>query len=331
MAVTIQETNFDFPGQVGEVYHGKVADTYAIDHPDAGPLLAVVRTDRISAFDVVLPQPIPYKGQVLNQMSAAFLADMQVVAPNWFLDVPDANVTVGRRAEPIKVEMIMRGALLGTAWRNYQQGMREICGNHLPDGMTEFQFFSEPLITPTTKADQGHDEDITPADIVEQGLATQAEYDTMAGYATDMFLAGQVRAHEKGLYFADTKYEFGRLVTGEVVLIDEVHTPDSSRYFHGAEFRGYVGGETSVRPEQLSKEFVREWLMEQGFSGQEGQEPPIMPPEMLETVSSRYKGLYERMVGEPFVGELAVDEAHRLDTMRNNVATYFELLTLNND
>ncbi|MCA9325161.1 phosphoribosylaminoimidazolesuccinocarboxamide synthase [Candidatus Saccharibacteria bacterium] len=327
MAVTIQETNFDFPGQVGNAYHGKVADTYAIDHPDAGPLLAVVRTDRISAFDVVLPQSIPYKGQVLNQMSAAILSEMQDVAPNWFVGTPDANVTVGRRAEPFKIEMIMRGALLGTAWRNYQEGMREICGNRLPDGMSEFQFFPEPLVTPTTKADQGHDQDITPAEIVEQGLATQAQYDTMAGYATDMFLAGQVWAREKGLYFADTKYEFGRLVTGEIVLIDEVNTPDSSRYFHGAQFRNYVERETSNRPEQLSKEFVREWLREQGFSGQEGQEPPVMPPEMVEAVTSRYLGLYERMLGEPFYEVVSIDETHRLDMMRSAVTNFLDQLT----
>lgn len=300
MPEAITQTNFQLPGQVGEIYHGKVADTYTIEH-ERGELLVAVRTDRISAFDVVLPQPVPYKGQVLNQMSAALLKSTANVVHNWLLDEPDPNVSIGLKAEPIQVEMIMRSYLLGSAWKAYKElGMRNLCGNSLRDFMYEFEPFDHALITPSTKAETGHDENITPRQIVEQGLATQAEYDQMAAMATDLFAYGQRLAAERGLVLADTKYEFGRLATGQLIVIDEVHTPDSSRYFDGVQFNTYLNDETSERPGQLSKEFVREWLKEHGFTGEPGQVPPHMPSEFIDEVTERYIKLYEIMMREPF-------------------------------
>jgi len=300
MAEAIERTDFDFPGQVGPVYRGKVGDVYTIDHP-TGELLVVVRTDRISAFDVVLPATIPYKGQVLNQLSGEFLEASSDVAPNWLVDTPDPNVSVGLRAEPFQVEMIMRGFLLGSSWAAYDtDGVRNISGNRLRDGMAEFQAFKSPLLTPTTKAHVGHDENITPKEIVSEGLATKKEFDEMARLAIALFAAGQSLAREKGLVLADTKYEFGKLATGQIIVIDEVHTPDSSRYFHAEEFDRYLNGETKDRPEQISKEFVREWLKEQGFSGKEGQVPPPMGSDIVNKISARYIDLYERMSGYKF-------------------------------
>jgi phosphoribosylaminoimidazole-succinocarboxamide synthase len=318
MAVALRETNFELPGQVGEPYHGKVGDTYTIEH-DGGELLAVVRTDRISAFDVVLPEPIPLKGQVLNQMSAELLASTQTVAPNWLIESPDPNVSVGYKAKPFKVEVIARGYLLGTSWRGYRGGMRELCDNRLPDGMTEFQAFDTPLLTPTTKAEEGHDENITPSQIVENGLATSEEYDEMAHLALGLFAEGQARAKERGLLLADTKYEFGRLATGQIVVIDEVHTPDSSRYFPLDEYDAYLQGQISQRPEQLSKEFVREWLVSQGFSGEAGHLPPHMPEDFKDKVANRYIELYERMLGHEFEAASEPSEAAQLDRVYQNI------------
>ena len=297
----IERTNFHLPGQVGEVYNGKVADVYTIEH-QAGDLLAVVRTDRISAYDVVLPQLIPYKGQVLNEMSAYFLQATSEVAPNWFITSPDPNVSVGYRAEPIKVEMIMRGFLLGSSWKKYLNGGRDISGNELPDGMQEFQPFDIPLLTPTTKAEQGHDEDISIEQIVEQGLATEDECVQMGLMAYHLFDAGQQMARERDLVLADTKYEFGRLATGEVIVIDEVHTPDLSRYFPADQFAAYDWSSTSpqVRPEQMSKEFVREKLAELGFTGQPGEVPPEFSLDFRADVIAKYISLYKRMLDKPF-------------------------------
>lgn len=318
MVTAIRETNFDLPGQVGEPDHGKVRDVYTLEH-DAGDLVAIVSTDRISAFDVVLPKAVPYKGQVLNQMAAEFLTATRPIAPNWLIESPDPNVSVGFRAEPFKVEMIMRGFLLGTSWRGYQNGMRELCGNRLPDGMREFQPFEEPLLTPTTKAGAGHDENITPGEIVASGLATAAEYEEMERLAFDLFAAGRTMATEKELLLADTKYEFGRLATGQIVVIDEAHTPDSSRYFPLNEYAAYLEGATERRPEQLSKEFVREWLVARGFSGEPGQEAPPMSDDFISIITARYVDLYQRMLGHPFEAASEISESEQQERIRANI------------
>lgn len=297
MAETITQTNFELPGQVGEVYHGKVADTYTVEGVDESELLVVVRTDRLSAYNAILPQPIPYKGQVLNQMSALLLETTGSDVPNWHIAEVDPNVSIGYKAEPILVEMIVRSALLGSAWKLYdQEGMRDLCGNRLPDEMTEFEFFQRPLITPTTK--DKDDTNITPGEIVEAGLATQAEYDQMEAMALDLFKLGQGIAAERGLMLADTKFEFGRLATGQLVVIDEALTPDSSRYFYRNQYYRYINWETADRPTQQSKEFVREWLAEHGFTNQEGETIPEMPDEFIAEVIAKYVGLYEEITGK---------------------------------
>lgn len=318
MAAVLHETNFELPGQVGEPYHGKVGDVYALDH-EAGDLLAVVRTDRISAFDVILPEAIPYKGQVLNQMSSVLLAATSEVAPNWLIAAPDPNVSIGYRADPVKVEMIMRGYLLGNSWRSYQAGERVLCGNPLPEDMREFEAFDLPLLTPTTKADAGHDENITPDEIIASGLVNARDFAHMEDLARELFSEGQAAATERGLVLADTKYEFGRLATGEIIVIDEVHTPDSSRYFSIGEYYAYLGGQTDQRPSQLSKEFVREWLLAHGFNGGAGQELPEMTPEFVAQITDRYVGLYERMLGRPFGPSYAENEAEKLEGIRANI------------
>lgn len=318
MTVALRETNFDLPGQVGQPYHGKVGDVYTLEH-EAGDLLAVIRTDRISAFDVVLPDAVPLKGQVLNQMSAELLASTRPTAPNWLIESPDPNVSIGFKAQPFKIEMIVRGFLLGTSWRNYKEGMRDLCGNQLPDGMAEFQAFETPLLTPTTKAAAGHDENITPDQITATDLATPAEYEEMSFLAQGLFASGQTKAQERGLLLADTKYEFGRLSTGQIVVIDEVHTPDSSRYFPSAEYQAYLDGYTDQRPEQLSKEFVREWLVAQGFTGQADQRPPSLPDSFKQQVSERYISLYQQMLGRDFVPATESSEAAQLDRIHSNI------------
>ena len=324
MAETIRETNFALPGQIGEPYHGKVGDTYTIEH-EAGTLLAVVRTDRISAFDVVLGE-VPHKGQVLNEISAELLEATLPDAPNWFLASPDPNVSIGFKADAIPVEMIVRGCLLGTAWRRYRDVSRTICGNQLPDGMAEFEQFVVPIVTPTTKAHSGHDEDTTPRDIVASGQATADEYATMEGLAQSLFARGQTMAVERGLLLADTKYEFGRLATGQIVLIDEVHTPDSSRYLSLDQYGEYVNGTTDKRPEQLSKEFVREWLIAHGFGGQAGQKIPNMPEEFIHQITARYTNLYERMLGRTFVPGAERNGVPRIQQIRENIVQYLARL-----
>lgn len=288
----ISKTDFHFPGQVGK-YVGKVRDVYDIE----GKYLVMVVTDRISAFDVVLPKGIPYKGQVLNLIAAKFLDETKDILPNWKVAVPDANVTIGYKCEPFKVEMVIRGYLAGHAWREYEDGKRTLCGCTMPEGMIEGQKFPEPLITPTSKAAAGHDEDISKEEIIGQGLVSLEDYEQMEKYTRAIYERGQEIAAKMGLILVDTKYEFGKK-NGRIYLMDEVHTPDSSRYYYA---QGYqerlVKGE---RQKQLSKEFVREWLMANAFQGQEGQKVPEMTPSVVANITDRYVELYEKIVGEKF-------------------------------
>lgn len=292
MATTLVKTDYHFPAQTG-VYHGKVRDVYTINDD----LLVMIATDRISAFDVILPEGIPYKGQVLNQIAAYFLDASASIVPNWKLDVPDPMVTVGVQAKGFPVEMIIRGYLTGSAWREYAAGARELCGVKLPDGMKENQKFPEPIITPTTKAAEGHDENISREQIIAQGLVSEEHYKVMEDYTRRLFDLGTKMAADKGLILVDTKYEFG-LRDDEVILIDEIHTPDSSRYFYA---EGYEERFAKGEPQrQLSKEFVRQWLMDHGFMGRDGQQMPVMSPEFIDSVSARYIELYEHITGQPF-------------------------------
>ncbi len=308
MATTLVNTDFNFPGQTA-VYHGKVRDVYTINDD----LLVMVATDRISAFDVILPKGIPYKGQALNQIAASFLDATADIVPNWKIAVPDPMVTVGYRCEGLRLEMIIRGYLAGSAWREYKNGMRELCGVKLPEGMVENQRFPEPIITPTTKADAGHDENISREEAIAQGIVTEEQFDTMAAYTRALFNRGSEMAAEKGLILVDTKYEFG-LRDGKVILIDEIHTPDSSRYFYA---EGYEERLAKGEPQrQLSKEFVREWLMDHDFMGKEGQQVPEMTDEFCNEVSERYIELYEHITGEKFV---PAPEEHLDDRIARNV------------
>ena len=305
MATTLVNTDFHFPGQTG-VYHGKVRDVYDIN----GNLLVMVATDRISAFDVILPEGIPYKGQVLNQIASYFLEATADIVPNWRLATPDPMVTVGRKCEGFRVEMIIRGYLTGSAWRDYQSGVREICGVKLPDGMRENERFLEPIITPTTKADEGHDENISREEIIARGLVSAEDYAVMEDYTRRLFKRGTEMAAEKGLILVDTKYEFGKL-DGKVMLIDEIHTPDSSRYFYA---EGYEERFEKGEPQrQLSKEFVRQWLIDHGFMGKPGQTVPEMTPEFVESVTARYIELYEHVTGQPFVKADESDLTRRIE------------------
>lgn len=290
---TLVKTDYNFPGQTA-VYHGKVRDVYTINDD----ILVMVATDRISAFDVILPEGIPYKGQVLNQIAAEFLEATADIVPNWRLSCPDPMVTVGYRCEGFPVEMIIRGYLTGSAWREYAAGCRELCGVRLPDGMRENERFPEPIITPTTKAAEGHDENISREEIIAQGLVSKEDYEQMEAYTHALFARGTQMAAEKGLILVDTKYEFGKR-DGKVILIDEIHTPDSSRYFYadGYEER-FEKGEAQ---RQLSKEFVRQWLIDHGFMGKEGQQVPEMTPGFCNEVSERYIELYEHITGRKFV------------------------------
>jgi len=289
----LTNTDFHFDGQKN-VYHGKVRDVYTVKND----LLVMIATDRISAFDVVLPEGIPYKGQMLNQIAARFLDATADIVPNWKLACPDPMVTVGLRCQGYPVEMIVRGYLCGSAWRTYKSGIREICGVKIPDGMLENQRFEKPIITPTTKAEQGrHDEDISKVEILKQGLVSKAEYELLEKYTMALFLRGTEIAAERGLILVDTKYEFGNR-EGKIYLIDEIHTPDSSRYFYAEGYEDrFTKGEAQ---KQLSKEFVREWLMENGFQGKTGQQIPEMTPEIVEGISERYIELYEHITGESF-------------------------------
>lgn len=289
----IVKTDFQFPGQKS-VYKGKVRDVYNI----SDKYLVMVVSDRISAFDVVLPEGVPYKGQVLNQIAEKFLDATSDIVPNWKIASPDPMVTVGHMCEPFKVEMVIRGYLTGSSWRSYKSGERTLCGIPLAEGMKENQKFPAPIITPTTKADEGHDENISKEEIIAQGLVSREDYELLEKYTMALFLRGTEIAAEKGLILVDTKYEFGKK-DGKIYLIDEIHTPDSSRYFYaeGYEER-FKKGE---KQKQLSKEFVREWLMENGFQGQAGQKVPEMTPEVVKGITERYIELYENITGQKFV------------------------------
>lgn len=305
MKNTLVKTDFNFPGQT-KVYHGKVRDVYTIN----SDTLVMVATDRISAFDVVLPQGIPYKGQVLNQIAEKFLDATADIVPNWKIASPDPMVTVGLRCEPYKVEMVIRGYLTGSAWREYKAGARVLCGISLPEGMKENQKFPSPIVTPTTKADEGHDENISKEEIIAQGLVSKEEYEQLEQYTQALFARGTEMAAQKGLILVDTKYEFGKK-DDKIYLIDEIHTPDSSRYFYAEGYNERF--EKGEEQKQLSKEFVRKWLMDNGFQGKDGQKVPEMTEEYCNGVSERYIELYENIVGEKFVKADISDVAARIE------------------
>ena len=307
----ITETKFNFPKQKS-FYKGKVRDVYNIDDKQ----LVMVVSDRISAFDVVLPKGIPYKGQVLNQIAAKFLKATEDIVPNWMISVPDPMVTVGLFCEPFKVEMVIRGYLSGHAWREYKSGKRTICGVAMPDGMKENDKFPEPLITPTTKESVGHDEDISKEEILKQGIVSKEDYEQLEKYTRAVFQRGTEIAATMGLILVDTKYEFGKK-DGVIYLIDEIHTPDSSRYFYK---EGYSERQAKGEAQkQLSKEFVREWLMENGFQGKDGQEIPEMTPEVIASISERYIELYENIVGEKFQ---KADASNVVDRVEQNIKKF---------
>ena len=299
---------YTFPGQT-DFYKGKVRDVYTIgDH-----LIVMIASDRISAFDVILPEPIPYKGQVLNQIAAYMLEATRDICPNWLLDVPAANVSIGRKCKPFKIEMVVRGNLTGHAWRVYAAGNRELCGIRLPDGLKENDYFPQPVITPSTKAAEGHDEDISKEAIIKNGITTADEWNTLEKYALALFQRGKDLAAERGLILVDTKYEFGK-IGNKIYLMDEIHTPDSSRYFYSEGFQERQQKEE--RQKQLSKEFVREWLIENNFMGKAGQTIPHMSPEWIQTISRRYIELYEQLTGKPFEPEnLTEEEIHQRVTV----------------
>ena len=313
MTNAIIKTDFHFPKQKS-VYKGKVRDVYNIDDR----FLVMIATDRISAFDVVLPKGIPYKGQVLNQIASKFLDATADICPNWKIATPDPMVTVGHYCNPFPVEMIIRGYLTGSSWRTYKKGAREICGVPIPDGMREHERFPEPIVTPTTKAQEGHDEDISKEEIIRQGMVSEEDYNLLEKYTRELFQRGTEMAAEKGLILVDTKYEFGK-VGDKIYLIDEIHTPDSSRYFYkdGYEER-FASGENQ---KQLSKEFVREWLMANGFQGQEGQQVPFMSDEYVNSVSERYIELYESITGEKFRKS---DPADALARVEKNIMAFLD-------
>ncbi|MFT6845197.1 MAG: phosphoribosylaminoimidazole-succinocarboxamide synthase [Flavobacteriales bacterium] len=302
---TLLETNFNFPNQT-KVYKGKVRDVYHI----GDDLLVMIATDRISAFDVVLPKGIPFKGQVLNQLAARFLSLTRDIVPNWLVESPDSNVTVGKKCEPFKIEMVIRGYLAGHAAREYAAGKREICGVSMPDGLKENDKLPEPIITPTTKADVGHDEDISREEILKQGLVSEEDYIKLEQYTRALFKRGGQFAHANGLILVDTKYEFG-MHNGVIHLMDEIHTPDSSRYFY---LEGYQERQdNNEKQRQLSKEFVRQWLIENGFQGKEGQVIPAMESGFIGTVSKRYIELYENISGQIFVKGNVTDIQNRIE------------------
>ncbi|HON98283.1 MAG TPA: phosphoribosylaminoimidazolesuccinocarboxamide synthase, partial [Bacteroidales bacterium] len=299
-----------FPSQKNS-HKGKVRDIYEFDN-----LILMIVTDRISAFDVILPQPIPYKGQVLNQIADYFLDSTKDILPNWKIICPHPMCMLGHKAIPFKVEMVIRGYLSGHAWREYKDGKRTLCGQPLPDGLKENDPLPHPIITPTTKAIEGHDEDITPEEIISAGLVSKEDYEKLENYTLQLFERGTQLAKQKGLILVDTKYEFGKL-NGDIILIDEIHTPDSSRYFYA---EGYEERQKLGQPQkQLSKEFVREWLMDQGFSGQDNQKVPIMPPEIIHEVSHRYIELYEMLTGKVFQ---PINYNNLEDEMQRNILKY---------
>ena len=312
MNKTIKKTNFNLPGQT-KLYKGKVRDVYTINQDT----LVMIATDRISAFDHVLPEGIPYKGQVLNQIAAKFLDATSDIVPNWKEATPDPSVTIGKMCEPFKVEMVIRGYLTGHAWREYKQGKRILCGVPMPDNMIENQKFNNPIITPTTKAEIGHDEDISREEILKQNIVSEEDYVKLEEYTMALFNRGTEIAKEKGLILVDTKYEFGKDKNGVITLIDEIHTPDSSRYFY---IEGY---EEKIKrgesPKQLSKEFVRQWLIKNGFEGKEGQRIPEMNNEYCKSVSERYIELYEYITGDKFHKE---DVSNVINRVEDNILSY---------
>ncbi len=312
----LTKTEFNFKGQT-KVYHGKVRDVYFIDNK----YLVMVASDRISAFDVILPEGIPYKGQVLNQIAALFLDETKDIVPNWKIATPDPMVTVGKLCKPFPVEMIIRGYLTGSSWRTYKSGKREICGVPIPDGMKEHQRFEKPIITPTTKADEGHDEDISREEIIRQGLISEEDYKQIEEITYKLFQRGSEIAARHGLILVDTKYEFGK-IGDQIYLMDEIHTPDSSRYFIADQYEECF--EKGLPVKQLSKEFVREWLMANGFQGQEGQQVPEMTPEIVNSISERYIELYEKVTGKKF--EKADESDDILKRIEKNIADCLEAI-----
>lgn len=313
--MSILRTDFQLPGQVS-VYHGKVRDVYNIDNK----YLVMVASDRISAFDVILPRPIPYKGQVLNQIAAKFLKSCVDVCPNWFIESPDPNVAIGKICEPIRIEMVIRGYLTGHAWRTYKSGLRTLCGVTLPEGLKEHDKLPNPIITPAAKAAEGHDEDISREEILAQGIVSEKDYETMERYTYDLFDRGTEMAAARGLILVDTKYEFG-FHNGQVTLMDEIHTPDSSRYFYA---EGYAERQANGEPQkQLSKEFVREWLIANNFQGKEGQTVPEMSDEWVETITGRYIELYELLLGRKFQ---RTDNDNVLERVEGNILKALEKL-----
>lgn len=315
MSNTITSTNFNFPGQKS-VYKGKVREVYHLDND----ILVMVATDRLSAFDVVMPKGIPFKGQILNQIATKMMADTADIVPNWLLATPDPNVAVGHACEPFKVEMVIRGYMSGHAAREYKSGKRALCGVIMPEGMKENDKFPSPIITPATKAEMGdHDEDISREDILKRGIVTEEDYLVLEKYTRDLFKRGTEIAARRGLILVDTKYEFGKTKDGKIVLIDEIHTPDSSRYFYAD---GYAERQEKGEPQkQLSKEFVRQWLISEGFQGLEGQKVPVMTDEYVHTVSERYIELYENITGETFAKADISDIQSRIE---KNVLDYLK-------
>lgn len=313
LMATITTTNFNFPGQKS-VYHGKVRDVYNINDE----LLVMIASDRLSAFDVIMPKGIPYKGQILNQIATKFMELTQDVVPNWLIATPDPNVAVGLLCEPFKVEMVIRGYLAGHAAREYTLGKRTLCGVSLPDGLKENDKLPEPIITPSTKADQGdHDEDISREDILAKGIVSEADYLVLEKYTRALYQRGTEIAAQRGLILVDTKYEFGKTKDGKIVLIDEIHTPDSSRYFYADGFQQRQ--DNNEEQKQLSKEFVRRWLIENNFQGKEGQQIPEMSDDYIKSVSERYIELYEKIIGERFV---KADVSSINDRIQHNVTMY---------
>ena len=312
MTNTIVKTEFNFPNQ-SNLYKGKVRDVYTINEDK----LIMIATDRISAFDFVLPKGIPFKGQVLNQIASTFLKATNDIVPNWLEATPDPSVSVGKRCEPFKVEMVIRGYLTGHAWREYQDGKRTICGVTMPDGMKENDRFPAPLITPTTKAEVGHDEDISREEILKQGIVAEDDYVQLENYTIELFKRGTEIAAERGLILVDTKYEFGKDSEGVITLIDEIHTPDSSRYFYKDGYQ--ESQDKGEKQKQLSKEFVRQWLIENGFQGKDGQEIPFMSEEFVVSVSERYIELFEHITGEKFVKQEVENVLKRVE---QNILNY---------
>ncbi|MCQ2202563.1 MAG: phosphoribosylaminoimidazolesuccinocarboxamide synthase [Bacteroidales bacterium] len=315
MSKALVKTDFKFKGQKS-VYHGKVRDVYNIDDK----YMAMVVSDRISAFDVVLPKGIPFKGQVLNQIAAKFLDATSDIVPNWKVATPDPMVTIGHKCEAFRVEMVIRGYLTGSAWREYKAGARELCGVKLAEGMKENQKFETPIITPTTKADEGHDQNISKAEIIAHGIVSKEDYEQLEKYTQALFARGQEMAAKMGLILVDTKYEFGKK-DGKIYLIDEIHTPDSSRYFYAEGYQERF--EKGEAQKQLSKEFVRQWLMDNGFQGKDGQKVPEMTPEIIASITERYIELYENIVGEKFVKDESEDIEARIE---KNVSACLEKL-----